>query len=80
MDGFLTEERIPTDNNTLRGLIESALGRAASEGASGGANDREISIVLELDRQQFARAVYRLNDEETRRVGTRLSTGGDFDV
>lgn len=38
---------------------------------------REVTVVLELDRQQLARAVYRLNDEESRRVGARLMGGVD---
>lgn len=37
----------------------------------------DITIVLELDRQQFARAVYRANREEARRVGVKLSEGGN---
>lgn len=38
---------------------------------------REVTVVLELDRQQLARAVYKLNDEASRRVGARLTGGID---
>lgn len=60
---------------TLQQLIEAAVRQSggAAQSATGGA--RDITVVLELDRQQLARAVYRLNDEEDRRVGARLAGG-----
>lgn len=36
---------------------------------------RDITIILELDREQFARAVYKYNLEETQRVGLTLVGG-----
>lgn len=36
---------------------------------------RQLNVILELDRMQFARAVYTMNDEETQRVGMRLAGG-----
>ena len=36
---------------------------------------RETTIVLMLDRTEFARAVYKANNEETQRIGLRLAGG-----
>lgn len=36
---------------------------------------RNITVILELDRMQLARAVYQLNNQETQRVGMRLAGG-----
>ena len=39
---------------------------------------RDITIILELDRQQFGKVVYKANNEETQRVGVRMATGGAY--
>lgn len=44
--------------------------------APGSAGEREMTVVLELDRAQLARTVVKLYDEERARVGVRL-TGGE---
>lgn len=36
---------------------------------------RDLTVVLELDRTQLARTVFRLNNEETQRVGVNLARG-----
>lgn len=36
---------------------------------------RDLTVILELDRMQLGRAVYRLNSEETQRVGVQLAGG-----
>ena len=36
---------------------------------------RDITVILQLDRQELGRAVYRLNNEETQRVGVKLAGG-----
>lgn len=36
---------------------------------------RNLTVILELDRMQLARAVYQLNNQETQRVGMRLAGG-----
>ena len=33
----------------------------------------DLTVILELDKTQFAKAVYRMNNEETQRVGMKLS-------
>lgn len=42
---------------------------------SGSRSGRDLTVILELDKQTFARAVYKLNNEETQRVGMRLAGG-----
>lgn len=37
--------------------------------------NRDLTVILELDRMQLGRAVYRLNNEETQRVGVNLAGG-----
>jgi len=36
---------------------------------------RDLTVILELDRTQLAKAVYKLNNDETQRIGTRLARG-----
>jgi hypothetical protein len=36
---------------------------------------RDLTVILELDRMQLGKAVYRLNNEETQRVGVNLAGG-----
>lgn len=36
---------------------------------------RQLNVILELDRTQFGRLVYELNEDETQRVGVRLAGG-----
>ncbi len=64
---------------SLKGMIEAAVrgAQAGREVELPMDQGRDIHITLELDRQQFARAVYRLGGEEARRVGADLS-GGDM--
>lgn len=37
--------------------------------------NKELTVILELDRSQLARAVYQLNNDETQRVGMKLAGG-----
>lgn len=36
---------------------------------------RDLTVILELDKMQFAKAVYSMNNEETQRVGVSLARG-----
>jgi hypothetical protein len=36
---------------------------------------RMMTVILELDRMQLARAVYQLNNQETQRVGMKIAGG-----
>lgn len=38
-------------------------------------NNKNLTVILELDKTQFARAVYQLNNAETQRVGLKLAGG-----
>ena len=44
-------------------------------GGQNSASPRDLTVILELDRMQLGRAVYRLNNEETQRVGVNLAGG-----
>ena len=44
-------------------------------GFGGSSAGRQLTVILELDRQQLAKAVYNLNSEETQRVGVKLAGG-----
>lgn len=39
---------------------------------------RQLTVILELDRQQMGKMVYKLNNEETQRVGVKLAKGGAY--
>lgn len=58
----------------LVGVNESAL-RSLSASSRGYTN-QPVTLVMEVDRTQFARLVYQLGREETQRVGVQLATGG----
>lgn len=64
--------------NSLYSMITSAVNSATAgqEVVVPRDNGRDITIILEVDRQQFARTVYKANNEETQRVGVRL--GGAY--
>lgn len=42
---------------------------------SNSASGRDLTVILELDRMQLGKAVYRLNNEESQRVGINLAGG-----
>ena len=68
--GELIDGRIPESRNRYTGS-EAILGRM--EGEQGGA--KQLTVILQLDRSQFAKAVYKLNNEEVQRVGVNLAGG-----
>lgn len=43
--------------------------------ASNKGESRDLTVILELDKMQFGKAVYRMNNEETQRVGVKLAGG-----
>lgn len=57
--------------STIEQGVENVLRRMGITGGGGGTQ----TVILQLDRREFARAVYSVNNEETQRVGLRL-TGG----
>lgn len=66
--------------NSLQRMITNAVHSASAgqEVVVPRNQPRDMTIILELDRQQFAKAVYRSNNEETQRVGVRLAKGGAY--
>ena len=66
--------------NSLHSMITSAVNAAmgGQEVIVPRDSGRDITIILEVDRQQFARTVYKANREETQRVGVRMATGGAY--
>ena len=64
--------------NSLHTMIDNAVRGAigSTQTAARNAAPRDMTIILELDHQQFAKAIYRANNEETQRVGVRLGMGG----
>lgn len=53
--------------------IELAVMRGIQAAGGGGRNPANVTIVLELDKREFGRAVYSLNQQESQRVGVRLA-------
>lgn len=58
-------------HNMIAGAVNAAM--AGQEVVVPRDTGRDITIILELDRQQFARAIYNANKQETQRVGVQLS-------
>ena len=53
--------------------IEAAVARGIA--AAGGTGVGQITVIMEMDRQRFGRAVYELNKEQTQRVGVHMIGG-----
>lgn len=53
--------------------IELAVMRGIQAAGGGGRNPANVTVVLELDKREFGRAVYTLNQQESQRVGVRLA-------
>lgn len=56
--------------DSLRSMVAAAVAGAMPRGGAA----RSLNVILQLDRTVLARTIYRLNNEETQRVGMRLST------
>ena len=68
--------RVPEAAGFDFGLASVPAPRAVPARTDGGAVPTgDLTVVLELDRTELARTVYRLNHEETQRVGARLAGG-----
>lgn len=61
--------------NSLQRMITSAVHNAgAGQEVVVPRNDsRQLTVIFEIDRQQMGKMVYRLNNEETQRVGVKLA-------
>ena len=72
-DGFDLRGQIMNgfDSGTV---VSAGPARTISSGNSGNDN-RNLTVILQLDRTELGRAVYQLNNEETQRVGVQLAGG-----
>lgn len=66
--------------NSLQRMIQNAVysAGAGQEIVVPRNQSRDLTVILELDRQQMGKMVYKLNNEETQRVGVRLAKGGAY--
>lgn len=55
--------------------MASVLNRSNSVPQLAAQQGRDLTVILELDRVQFGRLVYQMNNDETQRVGVRLAGG-----
>lgn len=51
--------------------IEAAVARGMAQ--AGGSNNSDHTVILQIGEQEFGRLVYRLNNQQTQRVGVRLA-------
>lgn len=65
----LGDQKSGTNIETPLSTMVQAFKQAMSESGGG----RSITVVLEMDRREFGRAVYQANNEESQRVGVRLA-------
>lgn len=68
----LGDQRTGTNIEAPLSDIENAVSRAiAASGFAGG--NRNITVIMEMNKRELGRVVYQLNNEETQRVGVRLT-------
>lgn len=66
----LGDQKSGTNIETPLETMLQAFRQALSEN---GGNGRSITVVLEMDKREFARAVYKANNDEMQRIGMRLA-------
>ena len=66
----LGDQKSGTNIEAPTSEIEAAVARGIA--ASGGGSPQQITVIMELDRQQVGRVVYTLNKAESQRVGVSL--------
>lgn len=80
LGGVRSTMRLVGDALSLQPAVQSGPARTLASGfeVSDGAyarDGRDMTVILELDRTQLGRTVYRLNADETQRVGVSLAGG-----
>lgn len=73
MNGIIAEPQIATISGGNGGFANSASVLNAMDRQQN--PNRNLTVILELEKSQLARAVYALNNEETQRVGVNLAGG-----
>ena len=66
----LGDQKSGTNIETPLATMVQAFRQALNENGGSG---RSITVVLEMDKREFARAVYKANNDETQRVGVKLA-------
>lgn len=67
----LGDQKSGTNIETPLATMVQAFKQAMNE--TGGMGGRQITVVMQLDHRELGRAVYKLNNEETQRVGVKLA-------
>lgn len=67
----LGDQKSGTNIETPLATMVQAFKQAMNE--TGGMGGRSITVVMQVDKREFARAVYQANNDETQRVGARLA-------
>jgi archaellum component FlaC len=67
----LGDQKSGTNIETPLATMVQAFKQAMNE--TGGMGGRSITVVMQVDKREFARAVYQANNDETQRVGVRLA-------
>ena len=67
----LGDQKSGTNIETPLATMVQAFKQAIAE--TGGMGGRNITVVMQVDKREFARAVYQANNDETQRVGVRLA-------
>ncbi|MCI8810389.1 MAG: hypothetical protein HFF84_09745 [Oscillibacter sp.] len=71
---ILGDQRSGTNIETPLSTMVQAFKQALNEGGYANSN-RDVTVILQMDKREFGRAVYSANNEETQRVGVRLARG-----
>ena len=71
---ILGDQRSGTNIETPLSTMVQAFRQALNEGGYANGN-RDITVILQMDKREFARAVYTANNDETQRVGVRFARG-----
>ena len=67
----LGDQKSGTNIETPLATMVQAFKQAMNE--TGGMGGRSITVVMQVDKREFARAVYQANNDETQRVGVKLA-------
>ena len=71
----LIKDQIAKSFDFLNAIPSPATGGIIGTMGGGRSEPKQLTVILELDRQMFGKVVYMLNNEETQRVGVKLAGG-----
>jgi hypothetical protein len=70
----LGDQKSGTNIEAPTSEIESAVARGIQRSGMGGGNG-DHTVILQIGEQEMGRVVYRLNNQQTQRIGVRLAEG-----